>query len=83
MVGLGLAGVMVIAAGLDWATLLNATGWRLLMIVLIVAVAGPMARAALDTTPRTPTVSPDLIGIDRDFTPAEILEVDRALGAVR
>ncbi len=82
-VGMGLLGVMGVAAGLDWATLLNASGWRLLMIVVIVAVAGPAARSALDTTVRTPAVSPDLIGIDRPFTPAEILEAERAVGAVR
>ena len=82
-VAVGLAGVMVIAAGLDWGTLLNASGWRLLMIVLIVAVAGPTARSALDTTVRTPAISPDLAGIDRAFTPAEILEAERAVGAVR
>jgi branched-chain amino acid transport system permease protein len=83
LVGAGLAAVMVVAAGVDWSTVLNATGWRMLMAVLIVAVAGPTARSALDTTPRTPAESPDLAGIDRDFTPAEIAEVDRVLGAMR
>jgi branched-chain amino acid transport system permease protein len=80
-VGLGVA--MVLAAAVDWGTVLNATGWRLLVAILIVAGAGLTGRNALDATPRIPIESPDMIGIDREFTAAEIAEADHVLGGVR
>lgn len=82
-VAVGLAAAMVLAAGVNWGTVLNATGWRLLVAILIIVGAGLTGRSALDATPRTPRESPDMVGIDRDFSPAEIAEVDRVLGGVR
>lgn len=75
-----LAVAMGFAAGLDWGTVLNASGWRLLVAIILVAGGGLSARAALDTTPRTPPESPDLMGIDRDFTPAEITRAEQVVG---
>jgi len=70
------------AAGIDWGTMLGASGWRLLVGVILIAGGGLGARSILDTTPRIPVESPDLIGLDRDFTPAEIAEAERVVGAV-
>ena len=77
-----LVAAMCIATIPDWGTVLNASGWRLLVAIILIAVGGLSARAALDTTPRTPAESPDLVGIDRDFTPAEIVEAERVVGAL-
>lgn len=58
------------------------TGGRLLaMIVLAIGTGGLIQRSA---SPRVVTArtSPDLVGLDRDFTPEEVTEAERAIGAV-
>jgi branched-chain amino acid transport system permease protein len=84
LVGLAwVVAMMVVAAGVDWGSVLGASGWRLVVAILLIAVGGLSARAALDTTPRISAESPDLVGLDRDFTPAEISEAERYVGAIR
>jgi len=82
-VGIGLAVVMVLAAGIDWSTALNATGWRILVALLVAVPAGLGARALCAARPEGIRESPDAIGLDRPFTAAELADADRMVGSAR
>lgn len=76
-----LAGGLLLALGIDWSSALDATGARLLTIIILVALVGPTVQRLLDPTPRVTKESPDTVGLDRDFTDLEIDDAERAIGA--
>jgi ABC-type branched-subunit amino acid transport system permease subunit len=70
-----------LAAGVDWSSALPSTGSRILAIIVMVALFGPVAARFLDPAPRVVKESPDTIGIDRPFTDVELEQADRVVGA--
>ncbi|MFM7756509.1 MAG: ABC transporter permease subunit [Actinomycetota bacterium] len=71
---------LVVAAGVDWATALDATGQRLIAMIFLIAVFGLGARRTLETAPRLHRDSPDLVGLAEPFSDAEITLAERRLG---
>ena len=81
-VGIGLAVVVLIAVGVDWGTALNATGWRILVGMLMAFIAGLGARALCHARPEAARESPDTMGMDRPFSAAELREAERMVGSL-
>jgi branched-chain amino acid transport system permease protein len=77
-----LAIAMVIAAGVDWGTALDATGKRIILIIGLVALFGVGAQRLLESAPRMHDSSPDLAGLDRDFDREEIELAEQKIGVV-
>ena len=82
MAGVWLAIGMVIAAGIDWGTALDATGQRIILIIALVALFGVGAQRLLESAPRLHTSSPDLAGLDREFGREEIELAEQKIGVV-
>lgn len=76
--GLGL----LISAGVDWGTQLDATGKRLVAVVFLVGVFGFGAQRILENAPRMHRRSPDMAGMTEDFTDVDINEAEQRLGVV-
>ena len=70
---------LVLAAGIDWGTALDATGQRLIAVVVMVAIFGVGAQRVLELAPRVHRSSPDTIGLDRAFTREEIETAEHEL----
>jgi branched-chain amino acid transport system permease protein len=81
MAGVWLAIGILVAAGVDWSTALPSTGSRLLAVMVLVAGFGVVSQRLLDPTPRVAKSSPDVVGLDREFTDIEIEQAERAVGA--
>jgi len=77
-----LAAGLVITAAIDWSTALDVTGQRLIAIVILVAVIGLGAQRIMESGPRVRADSPDVIGLDRDFSGEEIEHAERELRVV-
>lgn len=69
-----------VAAFVDWGDVLPSSGWRLIVLVALVGLFGPVAQRLLDTTPRVVAESLDAIGLDRPFTRREIDRAERMVG---
>jgi branched-chain amino acid transport system permease protein len=75
-VGLG------IASFLDDIFTSAPTGGRLLITIVLAIGTGVLIQRAASPRVLTAKSSPDLLGIDRDFTPEEVTEAEREIGAV-
>ncbi|MEY4360824.1 MAG: hypothetical protein RL391_130 [Actinomycetota bacterium] len=73
---------LVITGGIDWSTALDVTGQRLIAIVILVAVIGLGAQRIMESGPRVRADSPDVIGLDRDFSGEEIERAEQELRVV-
>ncbi len=82
LTGAWLIAVVVVVGSLDWDTLVSSNGMRLLLMVLAAATAAGLAFPIHGAIPpRTePEPSPDLLGIDRPMSAADVLEADVILG---
>jgi branched-chain amino acid transport system permease protein len=82
-VAVGFLGVgMLISAGVDWSTQLDATGKRLIAVVFLVGVFGFGAQRILESAPRMHQQSPDMVGMTEDFSDVDINEAEQRLGVV-
>jgi branched-chain amino acid transport system permease protein len=79
----GFLGVgMLISAGVDWGTQLDATGKRLIAVVFLVGVFGLGAQRILENAPRMHRHSPDMVGMTDNFSDVDINEAEQRLGVV-
>lgn len=79
--GLGCLAVgLAVAALVDWGEALPSNGWRLVVLVALVGLFGPLAQRVLDTAPRVVPESLDAIGLDRPFTDRELDRAEQMLG---
>lgn len=75
-----LAAGLALALLVSWDTSLDATGKRLIATILLVAFFGVGAQRTLESAPRVHRGSPDVLGLDSDFTLDDIDRAERALG---
>jgi branched-chain amino acid transport system permease protein len=80
--GAWLAAGLAAAAFVDWDTAVDSSGWRLVVLIAIVATIGPIGRRLLDRSPRIRAESPDAIGLCGELTPVEVEQIERRLGVV-
>lgn len=71
-----------VATFVDWGTALESSGWRVLVLIGLVALVGPIAQRLADRTPRAAQESPDVVGLQRRFTAVEIERAERKVGVV-
>lgn len=79
-----LAACLVVAAFVDWGEVIPSSGWRVLFLMLMVAISGPVAKRMLTPRPAAAEApeSPDLAGLRGGFTPAQVESAERGLGVV-
>ena len=71
---------VALAAIINWDTSLDATGKRLVATGLMVALFGVGAQRLCESAPRVHRASPDVLGLNDDFTLDDIDTAERALG---
>ena len=77
-----MAGGALIATFVDWESIVESNGWRLVVLVGLVALVGPVAARFLDATPRISLESPDVAGLHGPFTVDDLETADRVVGVV-
>ncbi|MGE3689377.1 MAG: hypothetical protein AB7J47_23795, partial [Acidimicrobiia bacterium] len=73
---------LLVATIVDWDTTVTSNGWRIVMLIGLVALVGPIASRILDATPRVAAESPDVAGLYGPFAARDIEVAERALGVV-
>jgi branched-chain amino acid transport system permease protein len=74
-----MAAALATAVGIDWGTVVDVNGQRVVIIVLYVAILAIASRNLLVPAADEAT-SPDRIGLTERFTPQQITEAESALG---
>jgi hypothetical protein len=73
---------VIIAISIDWDNAVDATGKRLIALILLIALFGVGAQRIAENAPRIHRSSPDVIGLTTDFTDEELDRAERELGVV-
>ena len=83
LIAVGFLGVgLLISAGVDWGTELDATGKRLVAVVFLVGVFGFGAQRILESAPRMHKRSPDMLGMREDLSDVDVNDIEQRLGVV-